>query len=264
MLKINRSRFEKQNMKNFTKEQVEIKRNENRSATSSWMDHNNMPERMYHIFNIYLERKSAIQDEIVFFDVGAAEGCFTFSVIKHFKNFKIIAFEPESERLDIFEENISLALEQEKSEGSVEVNQALVTDGSTDVETLRHYICHFTNGGAGSSRIHKADRPNRDYFDLSFDCIKLDDYVDAFNKVDVIKIDVEGAEILVLNGAKNFLEKHRPAIFLEIHSHPDNGAVSVKDVKEAMAEFDINYEFQLIEEHRAPMLSYYLLKPEGE
>ena len=52
MLKINRSRFEKQNMKNFTKEQVEIKRNENRSATSSWMDHNNMPERMYHLFNI--------------------------------------------------------------------------------------------------------------------------------------------------------------------------------------------------------------------
>ena len=67
---------------------VKTEKNENRSATITWMFANNMPEKMLHFFNIYLKKKSKIQDEIIFFDVGAAEGCFLFSVIKHFQNFE--------------------------------------------------------------------------------------------------------------------------------------------------------------------------------
>ncbi len=37
-----------------------------------------------------------------------------------------------------------------------------------------------------------------------------------------LKIDVEGAELLVLNGAKELLAKHHPTIFLAIHSHEMN------------------------------------------
>lgn len=35
---------------------------------------------------------------------------------------------------------------------------------------------------------------------------------------DIVKMDVEGAEALVLRGATNVLEKHGPAIFAEVHS----------------------------------------------
>ena len=35
---------------------------------------------------------------------------------------------------------------------------------------------------------------------------------------DILKIDVEGAEFLVLSGAKNILLNKKPTIFLEIHS----------------------------------------------
>jgi len=35
---------------------------------------------------------------------------------------------------------------------------------------------------------------------------------------DVIKIDVEGAEMLVLNGARKTIEMHRPRLFIEVHS----------------------------------------------
>lgn len=34
----------------------------------------------------------------------------------------------------------------------------------------------------------------------------------------IIKVDVEGAELLVLQGSRMLLAKHRPALFLEIHS----------------------------------------------
>ena len=35
---------------------------------------------------------------------------------------------------------------------------------------------------------------------------------------DIIKIDVEGSELLVLNGGKNFFQKNKPIIFIEIHN----------------------------------------------
>ena len=35
-------------------------------------------------------------------------------------------------------------------------------------------------------------------------------------RVSFVKIDVEGAELLVLRGARGFLQKHRPVIFMEI------------------------------------------------
>jgi len=39
----------------------------------------------------------------------------------------------------------------------------------------------------------------------------------ALNKIDLIKIDVEGAELMVLNGGKSTIAKHRPILFLEFN-----------------------------------------------
>ena len=50
-----------------------------------------------------------------------------------------------------------------------------------------------------------------------YSAISLDSICNTFtNKVSVIKIDVEGFEYLVLQGAKIFLEKHKPIILIEI------------------------------------------------
>ncbi len=43
----------------------------------------------------------------------------------------------------------------------------------------------------------------------------LDDYLDDISRVDVIKLDVEGAEHLVMCGAKKLLERDRPVILTE-------------------------------------------------
>jgi len=52
-------------------------------------------------------------------------------------------------------------------------------------------------------------------------CITLDDVsrelkTIGIGKVDVIKIDVEGAEIEVLKGAKNLLESDKPILIIEV------------------------------------------------
>lgn len=52
--------------------------------------------------------------------------------------------------------------------------------------------------------------------DTKVKTVKLDDY--SFDKVDLLKIDVEGFEFEVLQGAKNMISKYEPKIILETHS----------------------------------------------
>ena len=264
VIKIKKSKFDREdgNVWGFLEEQIKLKKEENRSASSHWMEWDQMPEKMYRIFVKYVQKKAESQNHIVFFDIGAAEGCYTYPIRMYFDSFHIVAFEPEDERFEVFLENISpLVKDKNERKCSIELIQKLVTDGSSETETLRHYSCIHTGGGAGSSRIHKADRPNREHYDVRYEAVSLNDFTDKYTKVDAIKIDVEGAECLVLNGANKFLEKHRPVIFLEIHSHPDNGGVTLEDVKQSMEKVRVNYSYNEIETHRGPQLSYYLLKP---
>jgi FkbM family methyltransferase len=46
-------------------------------------------------------------------------------------------------------------------------------------------------------------------------CVPLDALSGLLDRVDVMKVDVEGAELLVLRGAVNLIRRYRPRIFLE-------------------------------------------------
>ena len=57
----------------------------------------------------------------------------------------------------------------------------------------------------------------------------------------MIKIDVEGAEILMLRGAKQVLARHRPLLFLSVHpSHLEAMGQSVRELEALLRE--IGYE----------------------
>lgn len=47
--------------------------------------------------------------------------------------------------------------------------------------------------------------------------------------IDLLKIDAEGFELNVLNGAKNLIERHKPIIFVEAHIHHSNELISYLD-----------------------------------
>ena len=55
--------------------------------------------------------------------------------------------------------------------------------------------------------------------------VRLDDVLRDIERLDAIKIDVEGAEYMALSGARNLLKRHRPVIFTEF-SPPALEAVS--------------------------------------
>ena len=55
--------------------------------------------------------------------------------------------------------------------------------------------------------------------EVEISCLSLDDYLSSggIEGVDVIKMDVEGAELEVLQGAKGLLDKQKPIIILEFN-----------------------------------------------
>ena len=54
---------------------------------------------------------------------------------------------------------------------------------------------------------------------LRVEARRLDSY--TFERMDLLKVDVEGAELSTLHGAEKTIEKHKPCIFLESHYQPD-------------------------------------------
>ena len=51
---------------------------------------------------------------------------------------------------------------------------------------------------------------------VNVEMIRLDRYAERFPKIDFVKCDVEGAELLVLRGGQSTLRRCRPNIFLEL------------------------------------------------
>ncbi|MEA2332380.1 MAG: hypothetical protein QOH58_2518 [Thermoleophilaceae bacterium] len=63
----------------------------------------------------------------------------------------------------------------------------------------------------------------------------IDALVDAFGlRPTLVKIDVEGAELFVLQGMQRTLHEHRPAVLLELHHTWQPAGVSPADVEELL------------------------------
>ena len=102
----------------------------------------------------------------------------------------------------------------------------------------------------------------------------LDQFIDSYNKVDIIKIDVEGGEIKVFEGATKLIEKHKPTIFLELHNSQKFNFCTIDKVKKALGFIADSYNFKLIDSHDAKSffitaagveyvgsLEYYIMTP---
>lgn len=80
-------------------------------------------------------------------------------------------------------------------------------------------------GPSSTSRINDSHPkiPNhqlpKGFFVEKVEIVTVDEYIERTNTIpDVIKIDIEGAEFMLLLGAIKTLEKHRPILYIELHS----------------------------------------------
>lgn len=76
------------------------------------------------------------------------------------------------------------------------------------------------SGHLGIGLSHLGAELSRNYIIETITTIKLDDYIidNPITRLDFIKCDVEGAELFVLEGAKETIEKYMPTIFIEVNN----------------------------------------------
>jgi FkbM family methyltransferase len=65
-------------------------------------------------------------------------------------------------------------------------------------------------------------------------CDKLDNILINENNIDLIKIDVEGMELDVLQSAKNILIKFKPILFFEVNKNLNNNYESISEFLESI------------------------------
>lgn len=153
--------------------------------------------------------KKTIKPNMNILDIGGNVGLMTLVFANQLNNTgKVYTFEPEPSNFKKLTDNVAL-----NKFTNVLLNQLAVSDRSLN---LKFYLSTGNNSGV-HSLIYNASL-NSDYIEVP--AIKMDEYVIEHNigKVDLIKIDVEGAELDVLNGMQSLLKKDKPIIIMEVVS----------------------------------------------
>jgi FkbM family methyltransferase len=167
------------------------------------------PAAFYH----YEEAEKAeilqsLPPEGVFFDVGANIGLFTYFVSRYFPQARVFSFEPNPR---LFE-----CLTQTRSHNhlsNVILTQACLGDRSGEIELH----LHDQNSGGHTTRrdqigAHETSKS------IEVKILPLDEVVKAqkLERLNVIKIDVQGAEWDVLKGACESIKRFQPKVVIEL------------------------------------------------
>jgi FkbM family methyltransferase len=152
---------------------------------------------------------SGLGDGKVFFDVGAYIGYYSLKASPRLgRTGRVVAFEPNPNTLPVLRANIA---------ASGATNVTVEPIACTDTEQTLTFFDATPGGNSGSSSLARANAGSRTR-SYTVRGRPIDDVVDelGLGRVDVIKVDVEGAELLVLRGTMKVLARHHPKVILEV------------------------------------------------
>ncbi|WDF46127.1 FkbM family methyltransferase [Chryseobacterium sp. KACC 21268] len=170
----------------------------------------------------FLWIKNILAKDAVFMDVGANVGAYLFTLENHLKPENIYAFEPNPQLF--------------KRLGRLFPKVILSSVALSDISTIAEFKIPVINGekihtrGTLQTSIKEKNEEKtilqkvevKPLDDLVFDSAQNDNF--KFQKLDFIKIDVEGNEMQTLRGAKRTIEKFKPILMVEMEQrhHDDN------------------------------------------
>lgn len=144
--------------------------------------------------------ESSLSEGGVFFDVGANVGFYTLLGAVKVGAGRVYAFEPLPDNLRYLRTHVD-------------------TNGLSNVEIIEAAVAAASGTARFEEAASRAMGRLSDEGGIEVDVVTLDELV-ASGRVeapDVIKIDVEGAELDVLKGAREILATRRPTVFLATH-----------------------------------------------
>lgn len=154
----------------------------------------------------------------VVYDIGANIGLYSRFIVQQFGASRVCAFEPMENNRLLLAENVKIA----GCDSRVSIFQCAVgnEDGTVefqidDLTSNSGSLDAVTGGKASPSRAQYGLPPRT----VRVKVARLDTLVEAESlpMPDVIKLDVEGAEAMALEGASSLLSSHGPRLAIELH-----------------------------------------------
>jgi FkbM family methyltransferase len=175
-----------------------------------------------------------IRPGMVVFDVGAHAGFYLLLASPRVgEDGLVVAFEPNPVNLQFLKKHIRI-----NDLGNVALFEGAVSDRST--------VALFDSSD-GTSTGHLSPLGS-----MTVTTVSLDEWINDGRSAppDVIKIDVEGAEKMVLYGAENILRTKRPLIFLATHS-PELHAECIGILR------NFGYQIELLQGHDDEIIGFH-------
>lgn len=194
------------------------------------------------------------------YDIGAHIGIFALGAgIRVGRSGKVIAFEPAPETVAMLRRHVAF----NHLDSIVDVVPAVVSDTDKGVK----FFAYKASMAASISRRNVEDlNPElrtEAASELTVDSVTIDGLRVARDlRPDVIKIDVEGAELMVLRGARRVLAECKPMILCEVHPpQMRNCGASIEEFNAFLTE--VGYVSEPLDEPNPIGIYHALLRPSG-
>jgi FkbM family methyltransferase len=153
--------------------------------------------------------KQQLKPGDVFLDIGANIGTYSLSASARLSKKhggRVYAFEPVPRIFEKLKQNIAL-----NGVENIMLNQLAVY---SEPSTLELYVSSEENIGMSSIFHHDTESGEV----AKVEAIRMDDFIEEnqVEKVDLVKIDIEGAELFALKGMTRTIEKFKPVFLIEI------------------------------------------------
>lgn len=145
-----------------------------------------------------IEKFKKYKAQPIIIDIGACIGNHTVFFAKVMNAF-VYAFEPVKENVELLKENCEL--------NNARPNVWIIPHGAGQARTK----VNFQKDRSGNSGMGKISPSGSDIIQL----MPVDSVISHSHEVDVLKIDVEGYNIPVLEGARQTIEQDHPEIYIE-------------------------------------------------
>jgi FkbM family methyltransferase len=168
-------------------------------------------------------------------DIGAHIGLLsTIIAQKVGRSGKVYAFEPTPSTFKLLQKTVAI---NNQSNVVVPFRKAVSDKSGTATFYITDLPAHNSNSIINNKRTYANEHG------IEVEVISVDDFVSAqkLSKIDMIKIDAEGAEFAVLKGAAKTIDLYKPKIILALHPE---GIVNFGDSLAEIWDFIIskNYE----------------------
>jgi FkbM family methyltransferase len=149
-----------------------------------------------------------LKSDMVFLDIGANQGEYTLFAAKRLNNGQVISFEPLPAMIKALEKNITIN----------DFNNVIINSYGLSNVKGEFPIFDVDNGNEGLATFYKdtlEESKTQCYAELKV----LDEEFPKMNlnRLDFIKLDIEGGELFALKGSRETLLKYKPNVLIEIN-----------------------------------------------